>query len=97
MSVFIPAKVRGTLYSIYAVIGLGLGATQVGYSAAQAGQPVWLTVALAVFAFVGTGIGYTAASNTPATAEVSVKVSPAQPEPYAGDSKLDAALHDGTE
>lgn len=66
MSVFIPPKVRGPIYSGYAVVGLGLGATQVGYAAAQADQPVWLTVALAVFAFLGTGIGYTAASNTPA-------------------------------
>lgn len=65
-TVFIPAKVRGVIYSVYAVVGLALGATQVGYAAANAGQPVALTVALSVFAFVGTGIGYTAASNTPA-------------------------------
>ena len=66
MSVYIPASVRGPIYAIYAVLGLVLGGTQVGYSAADAGQPVWLKVALAVFAFVGIGIGYTAASNTPA-------------------------------
>lgn len=66
MNVYIPAKVRGPIYAMYALLGLALGATQVGFSAANAGQPVWLTVALAVFAFVGTGIGYTAASNTPA-------------------------------
>lgn len=65
MSVFIPAKVRGPIYAVYALLGLALGATQVGFASANAGQPVWLTVALAVFAFVGTGIGYTAASNTP--------------------------------
>lgn len=65
-TVFIPAKVRGVIYSIYAVVGLALGATQVGFSAANESQPVALTVALAVFAFLGTGIGYTAASNTPA-------------------------------
>jgi hypothetical protein len=61
----IPARIRTRLYAGFGVMGLGLGATQVGYAAAGAGQPTWLTVALAVFAFVGTGIGYTAASNTP--------------------------------
>lgn len=65
MTVFIPPKLRGVIYAVYALLGLGIGATQVGYSAANLPQPVWLTVALAVFAFLGTGIGYTAASNTP--------------------------------
>lgn len=66
MSVYIPANVRGPIYTIFAILGLGIGATQVGFAAADAGQPVWLTVSLAVYAFVGTGIGFTAASNTPA-------------------------------
>lgn len=66
MNVFIPARIRGPIYAAFSVLGLGLGATQVGYSAADAGQPTWLTVALAVFAFLGTAVGYTAASNTPA-------------------------------
>ena len=61
-----PAHVRKVLYVIFAVVGLALGATQVGYSAAEAGQPTWLTVALAVYAFVGTGLGFTASANTPA-------------------------------
>jgi len=42
-----------------------IGSIQVGYAAAEAGQPVWLTVALAVFAYVGGAIGYTAATHTP--------------------------------
>lgn len=54
---------RQKLYVTYGVVGLGLGATQVGYAAADAGQPTALTVALAVFAFIGTGLGFTAASN----------------------------------
>lgn len=65
-AVFIPAKVRGYVYTTFGFLGLGFGATQVGYSAAEVGQPVWLTVALSVYAFLGVGIGYTAASNTPA-------------------------------
>jgi len=60
----ITPKARKPIYAVYAIIGLILGATQVGFSAAEAGQPVWLTVALAVFAFVGTALGFTAASNT---------------------------------
>lgn len=69
MKDFIPAGIRKPLYGVYAFIGLGLGATQVGFSSANAGQPTWLTVALAVFAFVGTGIGFVASSNTDATVE----------------------------
>lgn len=60
-----PAHVRRVLYVVFAVVGLALGAAQVGYGAAEAGQPTWLTVALAVYAFVGTGLGFTASANTP--------------------------------
>jgi hypothetical protein len=77
MSVFIPAHVRGILYSVFALIGLGLGATQVGFASANSGQPTWLTVALAAFAFIGTSVGYTAASNTPAAPSAT----PALPDP----------------
>lgn len=65
----LPANVRSALYLAYAVLGLGLGSTQVGYSAADAGQPTWLIVALAVYAFVGTGLGFVASANTPAKVE----------------------------
>jgi len=58
-------EVRKPIYAVYAFLGLVLGATQVAFSAADAGQPVALTVALAVYAFIGTGLGFTAASNTP--------------------------------
>lgn len=59
----LSAGARKVLYAVYAFLGLGLGATQVAYAAANAGQPVWLTVTLAVFAFLGTGLGFTAAAN----------------------------------
>jgi hypothetical protein len=89
MSVYIPAKVRGPIYAAYAILGLVLGATQVGFASANAGQPVWLTVALAVFAFVGTGIGYTAASNTPTS-----NPPPDYPRPLSTyGSKSDATYH----
>lgn len=57
--------IRSKVYAFYAVLGLVLGATQVGFSAAEAGQPVWLTVALAVYAFVGGALGFVAQANTP--------------------------------
>ncbi len=58
--------IRQKIYFGYALIGLMLGATQVGFSAAAQGQPTWLTVVLAVFTFIGTALGATAASNVTA-------------------------------
>ena len=63
-TVALPPKARAVCYLIFSCLGLGLGATQVGYAAANQGQPTWLTVALAVYAFLGVGLGFTAASNT---------------------------------
>jgi len=40
-----------------------LGAIQIGFAAANAGQPVWLTVSLAVYAFIGGYMGIQAATN----------------------------------
>lgn len=61
----ISPSIRKTFYYVYGLLGIVIGATQVGYSAAELGQPVWLTVSLAVFAFVGTAFGVTAGANTP--------------------------------
>lgn len=61
---FIPARFRTYVYGIFAFIGLVIGSFQVGFAAANMGQPVWLTVVLAVYAFVGTGIGFTAMTHT---------------------------------
>lgn len=57
-------RTRKALYVASFVIGLALGATQVGYGAARADTPTWLTVAFAVYAFLAAGLGVTAASNT---------------------------------
>lgn len=62
----IPDRHRTLVYSVYAVVGLVVGSIQVAYAAAEAGQPVWLTVALAVYAYVGGAIGYVAATHVPA-------------------------------
>jgi hypothetical protein len=75
----ISAPVRAKLYTVYALLGLGIGSTQVGYAAADAGQPTWLTVTLAVFAFVGTGLGFTAASNTNNPPQVQAAAEPVPP------------------
>lgn len=66
----IPPAVRNTLYLVSALVGLGLGATQVGYQAAEAGFPTWLKVALSVYAFLAGALGLTAAANTPSYADV---------------------------
>jgi hypothetical protein len=58
--------VRKPFYAAYALLGIVVGAIQVAYVAADAGQPTWLTVCLAVYGFIGTAFGVTAASNTPA-------------------------------
>lgn len=58
----LPANARKTLYAVYALVGVVLGAIQVAYLNID-GQPEWLTVALAVFGFLGTALGATAASN----------------------------------
>lgn len=67
---YIPATVRQYVYVGYAVTGVLIGATQAGYLAAQAAQPVALTVALGVYAYLGIALGFTAASNVHAEAEV---------------------------
>lgn len=59
----LPAALRFPLYLIFALLGLALTATQAGYAAAQAGQPVWLTVSFAVFGVLAAGFGLTAAGN----------------------------------
>ena len=64
MQNLIPTKARAVVYGIYAAVGVVIGSIQVAYAAAESGQPVWLTVALAVYAYVGGAIGYTALTHT---------------------------------
>ena len=59
----IPDSVRQVVYVVYACAVLGVGAVQVGFVSANAAQPVWLTVTLAVLAYLGGALGITAASN----------------------------------
>lgn len=97
----LPPKARAVIYYVYVVVGLGLGSTQVGYSAARLEQPVWLTVSFAVFGFLATGLGLVAASNTPTGVEageaavapvqepVEAEVSPVTSEGYVGEHRED--------
>ena len=62
----LPDEVRAKIYFWFALGGLVLFSAQVGFVAAQAEQPVALTVALAVYTFVGGAFGFTAQANTPA-------------------------------
>lgn len=66
----IPAAWRKPTYAAYALAGAVIGAVQVGYLSAEAGQPLWLTVTLAVYGFIGTAIGFTASANTPAGGQI---------------------------
>lgn len=60
----IPTKVRKISYFVYAMIGVALGAVQAAVLAISIPSPQWLTVGLAVFAYIGVAFGLVAARNT---------------------------------
>jgi hypothetical protein len=64
---------RRAIYTVFWVVGLAIGATQVGYASTDNGTPDWLNIALAVYAFLGGAIGFTAQQNVG---------NPAQPEGF---------------
>ena len=57
-------QARAIAYAISAIIGITLGAAQVWFAAVEQSQPVELTGALAVYAFVAGSLGIVAKSNT---------------------------------
>ena len=59
-------RLRKILYTAYAIIGFVLGSVQIAYSTAEYATPLWLAVALAVFAYAGVQIGVTARSKVSA-------------------------------
>lgn len=85
----VSPELRKKLYAIFGVIGLALGAVQVGFASAGVDQPTWVQVALSVLAFVGAGFGFTAAANTdapgdealdgPLTDEIEAAEAPVEP------------------
>lgn len=67
VSSIMTPEIRKYTYIAYALVGVGIGATQVGFAAAEMSQPVWLTVSLAVYAFLGGAFGFVAESNISAS------------------------------
>lgn len=61
-----PTRVRTYVYLVLALIGLALGALNVGLLAAAVAIPAWLTGSLAALPFLMTGLGFTAATHVPA-------------------------------
>jgi hypothetical protein len=67
---------RKIAYQIFWTVSLLVGMVQVGFAAAGADTPTWLTVALSVLPFLGAAIGYTAQANVnPLPQEEAVKLS----------------------
>ena len=64
ISTYIPAAWRKPIYGAFAVVGVIIGAIQVGFAAAEVGNPLWLNITLAVFPFVAGAVGFTASANT---------------------------------
>lgn len=61
----VPQSVRAKLYAIYVTLGVLIGGTQIAYQAIpDVAQPDWLTVVLAVYAYLAIPIGGLAVSNT---------------------------------
>lgn len=58
------SKARQAIYAAYVFAIVVIGGIQVGFASLQAGQPEWLTVALAVAAYLGVPVGALAAANT---------------------------------
>lgn len=71
MSAFNPlvhnAAARKAVYTLFWLVGLTLGALTAAYGATDGAAPDFLAVALAVYAFLGGAVGYTASANTPAS------------------------------
>lgn len=63
-SIISSATVRKAIYGAYVIGIVILGAIQVGFAATSAGQPEWLTVAIAVAAYLGVPVGGLAVANT---------------------------------
>ena len=79
---FASPKIRQMVYLVYTVVALISGALQIAYSSGGWGQPVWLTVGVAVLSFLGGALGFTAASNVKVGASAHDDPAPA---PEAGE------------
>jgi hypothetical protein len=57
--------IRKAGYTLLWTIGIALGAISVGYGSTDNSTPDWLKAALAVYAFLGGALGFTASQHTP--------------------------------
>jgi len=80
-------QARRIAYYVAFLVGIGLGALQVGFQAAEMGFPTWLKVALSVYAFLAAGLGLTAAQNMPSYEDVA-EGQARPPRPERGESLL---------
>lgn len=60
----VSPRTRQVVYGAYSLGSVVLGAIQVGYSAGQYEQPVWLIISTAVWVFLGGSQGLLALLNT---------------------------------
>lgn len=59
----ISAQWRKRVYVTFAVVGILIGATQVGFASAGLALPVAVIVAKGIYAYLGVAVGAVAASN----------------------------------
>jgi hypothetical protein len=81
----LPAKARLAVFSAAALAGLTLTAITTGIAAVHAPSPQWLTIALAVFPVITSGLGILAGSNIqkPTTSTSTAATVPATTVPDA--------------
>ena len=72
---------RKLIYTIYVIAGVIIGATQVAFAATASGQPDWLTVALAVLAYLSIPIGGLALVNVNTTDTTPPGIDPVDRDP----------------
>lgn len=83
----IPAKSRRTTYAIFALVGLIMGAVQVGFFAVDPDLPTWLNVTIIVYNFLALPFGALAASNVPSPERI-IYADDMQDVPQEGDVVL---------
>ena len=71
-SVISDATIRKVIYSAYVIALVLVGAAQVAYAAVSVATPSWLTIALAVLAYLGVPVGGLALANTGTPTAVTV-------------------------
>lgn len=84
----LPAKARLVVFAVAALTGLTISAIVAGFASVNAPTPQWLTITLAVFPVITSGLGILAGSNIqkPTTTATAVQV-PVTPQLAAAASE----------